>query len=162
MAGHCSHGGAAVQPHMHTHSTALLMHSSSSGNHVFELTTFDEACLCDACNKLLYGCYFQGYYCQGAMPPSSCGAPCAMCFLSHAQSAREVLTKTASRMLEIAQPCNLLVGHTNLLAIPGWVEVSIPSPQHSLPSDALWAPDTVLVLTSQRALLQASIAGEPL
>lgn len=36
-----------------------------SGNHNFELTTFEEACLCDICNKLLCGCYFQGYYCQG-------------------------------------------------------------------------------------------------
>lgn len=35
------------------------------GKHNFELTTFEEACLCDVCGKLLCGCYFQGYYCQG-------------------------------------------------------------------------------------------------
>jgi guanine nucleotide exchange factor VAV len=38
---------------------------SNRGNHNFELTTFEEACVCDVCGKLLCGCYFQGYYCQG-------------------------------------------------------------------------------------------------
>ena len=36
---------------------------SNSGYHSFELHTFDHPKHCDACHKLLYGCYFQGYFC---------------------------------------------------------------------------------------------------
>ena len=43
--------------------TALCV--ALAGNHNFELTTFEEASLCAVCSKLLCGCYFQGYYCQG-------------------------------------------------------------------------------------------------
>ena len=35
----------------------------SIGFHSFELHTFDHPKTCDACHKLLHGCYFQGYYC---------------------------------------------------------------------------------------------------
>lgn len=33
------------------------------GFHSFELHTFDHPKTCDACHKLLHGCYFQGYIC---------------------------------------------------------------------------------------------------
>jgi len=35
------------------------------GHHSFELHTFDKPFYCDACQKLLHGCYFQGYHCSG-------------------------------------------------------------------------------------------------
>ena len=35
----------------------------SVGYHSFELHTFDQPRHCDACHKLLHGCYFQGYFC---------------------------------------------------------------------------------------------------
>lgn len=35
----------------------------SLGYHSFELHTFDHPRHCDACHKLLHGCYFQGYFC---------------------------------------------------------------------------------------------------
>ena len=37
----------------------------TSGHHSFELHTFDKPFYCDACQKLLHGCYFQGYHCSG-------------------------------------------------------------------------------------------------
>ena len=37
----------------------------SLGHHSFELHTFEKPFYCDACSKLLYGCYFQGYLCSG-------------------------------------------------------------------------------------------------
>ena len=43
----------------------VLMFVLSPGHHSFELHTFEKPFHCDACNKLLYGCYFQGYLCTG-------------------------------------------------------------------------------------------------
>lgn len=34
------------------------------GHHSFELTTFDKPSFCNVCQKLLHGCYFQGYMCS--------------------------------------------------------------------------------------------------
>ena len=43
----------------------VLMLVLSLGHHSFELHTFEKPFYCDACSKLLYGCYFQGYLCSG-------------------------------------------------------------------------------------------------
>ena len=43
----------------------VLMLVLSLGHHSFELHTFEKPFYCDACSKLLYGCYFQGYLCTG-------------------------------------------------------------------------------------------------
>lgn len=45
------------------HSPYHLSCILSLGYHSFELHTFDHPEHCDACHKLLHGCYFQGYYC---------------------------------------------------------------------------------------------------
>ncbi|CAI8050161.1 Guanine nucleotide exchange factor VAV2 [Geodia barretti] len=59
--------------------------NSNRGNHSFELTTFEEACLCDVCGKLLCGCYFQGYYCQACKKSAhySCLASVRACSSMH-------------------------------------------------------------------------------
>ena len=67
----------------------VLMFVLSPGHHSFELHTFEKPFHCDACNKLLYGCYFQGYLCTGTelvcclllvhtSPPSSPPLPTCM------------------------------------------------------------------------------------
>ena len=79
-----------------------------AGNHNFELTTFEEACQCDVCNKLLCGCYFQGYYCLGG-----CGFhmyrphSCVLFFIS--QCANRLYTTSVLAVFAAVAPCILQV-----------------------------------------------------
>lgn len=43
---------------------SLQLCNCVTGHHSFELTTFDKPSFCNVCQKLLHGCYFQGYMCS--------------------------------------------------------------------------------------------------
>ena len=44
---------------------STLVTTPTSGLHMFELHNFDDPRKCNFCQKLLHGCYFQGYLCLG-------------------------------------------------------------------------------------------------
>jgi len=65
----------------------------TSGHHSFELHTFDKPFYCDACQKLLHGCYFQGYHCSG----TSCSSLLSPTTLIYATVLRAVCKRASHR-----------------------------------------------------------------
>ena len=86
------------------------------GHHQFELFTFEKPSYCDACHKLLHGCYFQGYFCSGnnctvyyirmcpSCPPPSPPPPVACSRASHRDCLYCVLYKGVSFMFSPPPP----------------------------------------------------------